>query len=729
MSERISIDATRRPRSLQASMNRLAIAILLACISIETALAEPASAPSPNQTGRVDLDAYYAFPGSAAAYYQPLSGVNSKALAAFDINELSGELRLSIPGVPTLQALARGGLISLTDLSSQALQDWTHSHVFLGLGMGYTKRLTREFELGADAFLGGSQSYFSALTLEGQPKTMGQLNLVLGAAGRFALNPSYNVSVSVHPTLRYIAGLGILKDFDAFCFGVGFSAAYRFGQDPDTAGSTIRAIRLEDTRLPPVFAAMRSYYASKPIGTLSITNNERYAIRGLSISFMQAGFMDSPTPVAAIGTLEAGESVSVPIVATFNDSVFTTEGITPLTGEIISDYEARGRRVEQRHSITYELHDKNAIVWDDDRKISAFITPQDGAIRNYASYIRQAHKGSLNPYISSNLQFAMQAFNALCELGIIYQIDPTSPFTTVQDQATIVDSVSLPRETIVRRTGDCDDLTALYCTLLECVGINTALITVPGHIYCAFDSGIAPADYQTLYPDRTMTIESGGTLWVPVEITMIGTGSFMEAWETAVEEWRGAANIPEERGFHMVKDAQALYRAISLRETDLGLQYGDEEPLVARFASDLSSLKAAILGPFKEESKRAKTASTQVALGLVAARIGDFSQARLAFETAIGIDQDHMNAYINLGTLYLLMERPKDAIAILEKAERRIASASLRVSRTSQFKLAINLGKAYFELKRLDLAKAQWIRAQEIDPVAASEFSFLGESE
>ncbi len=38
--------------------------------------------------------------------------------------------------------------------------------------------------------------------------------------------------------------------------------------------------------------------------------------------------------------------------------------------------------------------------------------------------------------------------------------------------------------------GDCDDLSILVCSLFEAVAIDTAFITVPGHIFMAFDSGL-----------------------------------------------------------------------------------------------------------------------------------------------------------------------------------------------------------------------------------------------
>ena len=37
--------------------------------------------------------------------------------------------------------------------------------------------------------------------------------------------------------------------------------------------------------------------------------------------------------------------------------------------------------------MSYELYDKTAIVWDDDAKAAAFITPADSALRNFANHL------------------------------------------------------------------------------------------------------------------------------------------------------------------------------------------------------------------------------------------------------------------------------------------------------------------------------------------------------
>ena len=118
------------------------------------------------------------------------------------------------------------------------------------------------------------------------------------------------------------------------------------------------------------------------------------------------------------------------------------------------------------------------------------------------------------------LQLTMQVYNALRELGLIYQVDPTSPFTQVQENTLLVDSISLPRDTLSRITGDCDDLTVLFCSLLETAGIETGFITVPGHIYLAVNTKEATRNYRNIHPNRDLSLNVDGELWIPVEITL-----------------------------------------------------------------------------------------------------------------------------------------------------------------------------------------------------------------
>jgi hypothetical protein len=85
---------------------------------------------------------------------------------------------------------------------------------------------------------------------------------------------------------------------------------------------------------------------------------------------------------------------------------------------------------------------------------------------------------------------ALALFEALNVYGINYMIDPASTYVEMSENASSLDSLNYPYQTLAYRGGDCDDLSILFCSLLEALNIDTAFITVPGHIYMAFDVGI-----------------------------------------------------------------------------------------------------------------------------------------------------------------------------------------------------------------------------------------------
>lgn len=114
--------------------------------------------------------------------------------------------------------------------------------------------------------------------------------------------------------------------------------------------------------------------------------------------------------------------------------------------------------------------------------------------------------------IDENLRTAIGLHEALCLYGVNY----------------IVDFLQFPSQTLSYKAGDCDDLSILYCSLLESEGIETAFITTPGHICMAF---ALAADEQTANksfsrPQDLIFLE--GSTWVPFEVT-VREGGFLRA--------------------------------------------------------------------------------------------------------------------------------------------------------------------------------------------------------
>ncbi|MEE8441627.1 MAG: hypothetical protein V3S41_07905, partial [Spirochaetia bacterium] len=601
--------------------------------------------------GQESLNTYYRYPVSIGIGYQPLSPIGD-VLRKATVNDISGRVRIPLPFMPALQPFVLGGLVTfdsdvaddptilggVLDAGSimpayEQRDTWDHQNIFGGLGIGYAHRMTKEFELGVEVYAGVSQSFYQqrVVTAAGEWYPVGELGLIVGVNGKIALNPSFNLSIDVVPSFRYDRTFGNLPDFDGLYFGLGFAAHYRFGRDPDAPQADVRALHFAVGEFPPAFAAMQKVYVNEPLSTVRLSNVEDDEIRDVTVSFYQAGFMDSPTTSAEIESIGPGEEIEVPLLASFNQDVFYTNGVIPLNGEIIVQYTYLDRPVEQRRSVTFDLYDRNAMTWDRDEKIAAFITPQDSAVRNYASFVLERSEDVETDYLPNSLEAAMQVYHALDAIDLGYQPDPASPFTEVQGNTLLVDSVSLARETLQRGTGDCDDITVLFNTMLESANVSTGFVTIPGHIYSAVDTGLAPREYKRIHPDREMTLVFDESLWILIEITLIGEASFVDAWETGMRQWHQYDADESRRAFYTTQASQIEFEPVGLRETDIGLQYGDPEAFLAPYRRDLTRLAQTILRPALEEATERNRPRSWNHLGVMAAQLKQYDAAADAF--------------------------------------------------------------------------------------------------
>ncbi len=664
-----------------------------------------------------NLTDYYSYPIAISIAYlswQPLASLN----IGYQISDFSGRVEMPIQALPFLRPFTSIGISRFDGLDTAFPDKWDHDRYYGLFGLDVASRIARNFEVGIAGSIGFAQAVFPNIDPAG---AVGTTYFLADGQGILSLNPSYAFSIQFSPGLRWQKALSPLSLYDGMFFSLGFSVGFRFGEDPDSARSLIRSLRLGDVRLGPAYPAMRGYYAESGLGEVSIENIERIAVTDVNIQFLQTGYMDSPTASATITRIPAHGSVSVPIKAVFNDRIFSGEGSRKVTGELILNYLRSGKPAEQRIPVTYELLDRRAISWDDDRKVAAFVTPQDSALKNFTAYLGRMFRDNVLPNYNQPMQIAMQTFAGLATLDLLYQEDSSTPFTKVKGEAQAVDLVNVARETLSRRYGDCDDLTVLFCSMLETRNVETGFITVPGHILPAFNTGIKASDYAIVHPDRSMTIPVEGVLWVPVEATLLsGKNGFIEAWKRGMEYWTANAGS---RVFYSTRKAQLTFGPIPLEERDLGLQYGDSKRTYTLYESTFDEVGELVAKSYKAMAEKSGSKQDFNKLGILLASLNRVKEAEDAFARALKIDPKFLAATVNLGNLQFLRKDYAKAVLIYKGA---LAQASAALFPKTSLTLLINLARSYSALGQQALANQAYGQAVSLDPERAKEFAYLG---
>lgn len=349
----------------------------------------------------------------------------------------------------------------------------------------------------------------------------------------------------------------------------------------------VSLVSIEKVSLQPMFSAAYKYYVGQPVGDVTIQNNDEEPFRNVKISLSVAKYSDFPTETMVKGLLP-GQRLTVPVTLTLNDKVLELTENTPVQADVRVSYfqDNAEKSVSQNAPIT--LYSRNSISWTDTARLSSFITPRDTPIAEFTRAGIHAFMTDLKgSTIGKPLAKAILFYEAVSALGITYVPDPNTPFTMVSGKPEMLDYVQFPRETLRRKTGDCDDTTALMASLLESVGVHTALVSVPGHILLMANT--EESDPQALGLPEERFVNYKGSYWVPIETTMYGK-SFMAAWQAGIATVRGAL-AKNEADFLQVDEAARQYPPVTLVEADPDAPAFPTDKLQTSFPSVLAKLK------------------------------------------------------------------------------------------------------------------------------------------
>ena len=310
-------------------------------------------------------------------------------------------------------------------------------------------------------------------------------------------------------------------------------------------------------------------------------------------------------------------------------------------------------------------------------------------------------------------------FEAMGVAGCSYQIDPASAYVDYSENAYLVDYLQFPRQTLEYQSGDCDDLSILYASLLQAVGIDSAFITIPGHIYAAVRLQMSGQEVRSFFDKPEEVIVLGDTVWMPVEITLLDDG-FVRAWKVGAQEWNENVVTGEAR-LIPIRAAWETYEAAFFDdESAAGASPIDVNVLLNRFTDELSRFVRS------EIFARENTLMTRLTgqwdtrtanrLGVLYARFGLLDQAADQFSSIVDRDSRYAPAVINLATIAYL---EGDYEASLDQYQR----AALIDPADATIQLGI--ARAAHELGDYGVAETAFAAVRSEDPDLAAEFAYL----
>jgi len=311
---------------------------------------------------------------------------------------------------------------------------------------------------------------------------------------------------------------------------------------------------------------------------------------------------------------------------------------------------------------------------------------------------------------------AAVVFDALGVAGLTYLADPTNPYQVSSGKTDVVDYIQYPRETMRRKSGDCDDLVAIYSASLESLGIYTLVVEVPGHMFMMFSTGIdADADG---YTNNDLYVIYKDKLWIPVETTIVGS-SFVKAWEM------GALNYYKwkDKGLTIldVHESWNMYKPATLPDSTQVPYEVSVKQIEKKYPGDLLSVlkissQTKIRHHLQAIAQNPADMNAHLQAAIVLARLGDRSEALKYFDKIVAAEPKNAAALNNRGNINMI---EGDFAA----AQKNYLSATL--SNPEDAEIWVNLAKSYKAANNMKKAKEAFVKAQKLDPSIKNKYKAL----
>jgi tetratricopeptide (TPR) repeat protein len=254
---------------------------------------------------------------------------------------------------------------------------------------------------------------------------------------------------------------------------------------------------------------------------------------------------------------------------------------------------------------------------------------------------------------------------------------------------------------------------------MESVQIETAFITIPGHIFMAFVLKADPNDVKASFAQSLDDlIIRDGKVWVPVEVTERDK-TFIDAWQEGAKEWR--ENLARDHaGFYPLHDAWKVYEPVYYPSIDISLAIPNAVKIVQDFQNDVAqfveleivSKKAELQATITKTKEDPKSVN---ALGVLYARYDMTDSAEREFQRILA-KNEYLPALTNLGNLYFLKGDWDKALSFYDRAYKLAPKDP---------KVLLGVARVNHELQNYGTVKKAYDALKTADPDLAGRFAYL----
>jgi len=392
---------------------------------------------------------------------------------------------------------------------------------------------------------------------------------------------------------------------------------------------------------------------------------------------------------------------------------------TKVSANISVEYSIKGKPKKVDFVETLRFFNRNAVTWDDDRKAAAFVTAKDTTVLKFSKGVAGMIKDTASKALNANLLMGIALHESLGQYDLSYVIDPSTPYVQFSKNKQAVDYLQFPNQTLEFKAGDCDDLSILYCALLESVGVKTAFITVPEHIFIALSLDLSSEQAAKSFAHPEDLVFQSGNAWLPLEVTE-RKGGFLAAWQLGARQWR-EHSAKNQAAFIPLSEAWKDYEPVGFAAPADSLKMPDKDKVVGAYLQEVIKYIDREIFSQKEAlvSQISKTGNIRAInkLGVLYARFGRNTEAEAEFRKVLAKAPEDVPALLNLGSIYYLKNDMKTARQFYDRAARKNPSSP---------SVLLALARVNHEAENYSEAAVAYNKLKSVDPGLAQQFAYLG---